>query len=1084
MEDIQNDLRELITRLAFSLREEDLDDPQLEAYVMEVLAIVDPQPGDLPPEVIDALIPIKDKLERFQQGMAMLGIQPTVADMARLAQAMQKAGLLNPGDLNLPEEPPEGVVDEKDQEQPDRPLVKDPEEEDVKKAIYAEPSVTSSGGGGGGMSAPSGGEPNFQTSEAEVEKDTAGDDPTARLTTDRPSAEFETPTFFFKARDDWKKLGVTFHHETRPETGSLIITPTDREGFRVGHFAFGPAREFDTHIVPLDSRVYHEEHRRKGIASHAYQLAEHLTGKKLKPSLEQSGHAKKLWAQPGRPFGKSERFVLLNEHLFKAPPLSHEESQTADDWQDRPEANPEARAKIHESFMGSSHRADRGRILAGLEAEGVPTKHIGGKKHFLLHRGESPKRTPGDFRGTEHSKDSVSWKKPTSFSTLHGVATSFGQMHMGGVTHSVWVPHDKIGYAFHHGSQLAGGPTSVHPHEREVTVSAGSYPKAKGSEVEAHKKSLLNNQQTRHNLYTDSDFLSRLSDTKVGYSYLKKNWWEVKDLPLGGTENEMDKSMSRAAATTLAAMAIATGSPAHTAAPFKDAPRPVAVRHVDLHPELKAISMVESSGGKNIHHKMVRHGLNAGHTAAGWTGLMPITARETISKNHDLALKHGKLLDMSPDQLTAHLNKHPEIEHELANRHWQKVTRHFPHDAKRRAYAWQNGIEGARHASHDEINKSPYVQKFLGYLPKPTPAPKLHKHDQSSLKKAPEISPEYAEVKDEAGDWRTEHKGKKLVGTSHFEGHVVHTHEDKEDIGLGEGSKRTWHTITEDNKPGGKALSQVIVRHPDRRVTSGERAAGYGHPQFKFAATHEGHEGKGLSTALHRFAVKQHGSVRSDTRLSPASEHLWREKLPAKDIRVSHSFSQHHDVSVPPSERSEATDPNHSHLATWVGKSETMEKVSERYKEIARNGFALMHPVKINGKQFSPENVKYHSTIKVFHNHNDHEQHVHQIAQSLHHGAPDPKTTTIHPKILHDRNGDVVHTLELGGPDTHHIAANHNAFHGMGYPESYSFKPHITLDEPTWQHIKQKGHKTLHEAGIEMGKPELWRGFRTVKRYG
>jgi len=135
-------------------------------------------------------------------------------------------------------------------------------------------------------------------------------------------------------------------------------------------------------------------------------------------------------------------------------------------------------------------------------------------------------------------------------------------------------------------------------------------------------------------------------------------------------------------------------------------------RTAELRPDLVHIAFIESSGGTNKNHRLVNYGLNRGDKAAGLTGLMPITIKETISKNPHLKSKYGSLLDTQHQYITSFINSNEEVEKEVANAHWDRLSKLFPRDELRRAYAWKNGITGAIKASDEEISNHPYVKKF------------------------------------------------------------------------------------------------------------------------------------------------------------------------------------------------------------------------------------------------------------------------------------------------------------------------------------------------------------------------------------
>jgi hypothetical protein len=134
---------------------------------------------------------------------------------------------------------------------------------------------------------------------------------------------------------------------------------------------------------------------------------------------------------------------------------------------------------------------------------------------------------------------------------------------------------------------------------------------------------------------------------------------------------------------------------------------------VRLSPDLSHISKIESNAGKNKKHKLVKHGLNRGHRAAGSTGLMPLTIKETIDKNKDLSRKYKSITRMEATQITHFINNNEIIEKEIANAHWARISKVFPRNEKRRAYAWKNGITGAIRASDKQISEHPYVKKFI-----------------------------------------------------------------------------------------------------------------------------------------------------------------------------------------------------------------------------------------------------------------------------------------------------------------------------------------------------------------------------------
>jgi succinate dehydrogenase flavin-adding protein (antitoxin of CptAB toxin-antitoxin module) len=138
-----------------------------------------------------------------------------------------------------------------------------------------------------------------------------------------------------------------------------------------------------------------------------------------------------------------------------------------------------------------------------------------------------------------------------------------------------------------------------------------------------------------------------------------------------------------------------------------------AQEQVSLHPDLHHIAFIESSSGKNKNHKTVNYGLNRGDKAAGLTGLMPYTVKEIVGKNKDLKSKYGSLLDKEHHEITSYINSNENVDKELANTHWNRLSRLFPKDELRRVYAWKNGVTGAFQASGDQVKNHPYVKKYV-----------------------------------------------------------------------------------------------------------------------------------------------------------------------------------------------------------------------------------------------------------------------------------------------------------------------------------------------------------------------------------
>jgi len=99
---------------------------------------------------------------------------------------------------------------------------------------------------------------------------------------------------------DWQKEGYTLTHQKQNDLST--ITAHTKDGEVAGMYSFN----HHPHHLEADDAWTDIDHRRKGLASAAYQLIESKTRKKIKSMphrMQPDGEA--LWAQPNRPFGKS-----------------------------------------------------------------------------------------------------------------------------------------------------------------------------------------------------------------------------------------------------------------------------------------------------------------------------------------------------------------------------------------------------------------------------------------------------------------------------------------------------------------------------------------------------------------------------------------------------------------------------------------------------------------------------------------------------------------------------------------------------------------------------------------------------------
>jgi hypothetical protein len=179
------------------------------------------------------------------------------------------------------------------------------------------------------------------------------------------------------------------------------------------------------------------------------------------------------------------------------------------------------------------------------------------------------------------------------------------------------------------------------------------------------------------------------------------------------------------AAATVASM---IGSPIHPGGDLnlkdlQNEAQPVNVIHSEikpkLNPDLESIKMIESTGGKNLTHKPITEGLNAGTSAYGKFGLMPLQIVETAKNDPAISNKHPELLKMhylhDQDKIKDYVKHHNGLEDELANSHWNRLDKKFEGDKNKMAYAWIKGITGTMKADDNEVKNHDYVKKFNQY---------------------------------------------------------------------------------------------------------------------------------------------------------------------------------------------------------------------------------------------------------------------------------------------------------------------------------------------------------------------------------
>jgi hypothetical protein len=147
---------------------------------------------------------------------------------------------------------------------------------------------------------------------------------------------------------------------------------------------------------------------------------------------------------------------------------------------------------------------------------------------------------------------------------------------------------------------------------------------------------------------------------------------------------------------------------------------------------LNLMSMIESSGGKNLNHKPITKGIQAGTVAQGQYGLMPNTIdemqRRAAAKGEDIPQSDEEVANAVADHIAAKTD-----------------------DPRKQAYMWQYGHNlDPNKLSEEQLGANPRVQKFdqlaqkMGIKPPVSPQAKLSAKPE--VQAGPDVTPQEAPV--------------------------------------------------------------------------------------------------------------------------------------------------------------------------------------------------------------------------------------------------------------------------------------------------------------------------------------------------
>jgi hypothetical protein len=129
---------------------------------------------------------------------------------------------------------------------------------------------------------------------------------------------------------------------------------------------------------------------------------------------------------------------------------------------------------------------------------------------------------------------------------------------------------------------------------------------------------------------------------------------------------------------------------------------------------LKAISLNESSGGKNTKHKKMKQGIHAGDSAVGQYGLMPNTIKEmAIRMGSDSPM--AQYAKMDNKKIAQSIKENPDHENQIANFMANHLHDKFNGDENKMAYSWFQGhnlTDNHFNTSHKDYQNHNYVKKY------------------------------------------------------------------------------------------------------------------------------------------------------------------------------------------------------------------------------------------------------------------------------------------------------------------------------------------------------------------------------------
>ncbi len=194
--------------------------------------------------------------------------------------------------------------------------------------------------------------------------------------------------------------------------------------------------------------------------------------------------------------------------------------------------------------------------------------------------------------------------------------------------------------------------------------------------------------------------------------------WRQKNRPFGKSE-QIYNSLQKASASKkllgmlglVAATSLPITQPKQTFSPKNDYSTSQTIqKDVDL----RSIADTESGNKDKASHETVMTGLNAGSSAIGRYGMMPLTVKDLVAKKSSLN-KYKNVLKYSDSQLADFMHKNPQFQKEVASVHYDRLSNIFNGNLAHIAHAWLNGVQGTKNAikAGKNIISHWHVQKVI-----------------------------------------------------------------------------------------------------------------------------------------------------------------------------------------------------------------------------------------------------------------------------------------------------------------------------------------------------------------------------------